>query len=70
MGQVSVQSQMLVARTIRVIGRSSRAIEEHARLIRLLANRDSRAAQHLMEQHILSALQDILRYGLKQVPPE
>ena len=70
MGQVSIQSQMLVARTIRVIGRPSRAIEEHARLIRLLANRDSRAAQRLMEQHILSALQDILRYGLKQPSPE
>jgi hypothetical protein len=70
MGQVSVQNQMLVARTIRVIGRPSRAIEEHARLIRLLANRDSRAAQRLMEQHILGALQDILRYVLKQAPPE
>jgi DNA-binding GntR family transcriptional regulator len=61
---------MLVARTIRVIGRPSRAIEEHARLIGLLANHDSRRAQRVMEQHILSALQDILRYGLKQGPPE
>ena len=64
MGQLSLQSQVLVARTIRLVGRPSRAIEEHRELIDLIAARQVKAAQELMERHILSALEDILRFGL------
>ena len=64
MGQLSLQSQVLVARTIRLVGRPSRAIEEHRELIDLIAARQDKAAQELMERHILSALEDILRFAL------
>lgn len=69
MGQLSLQSQVLVARTIRLVGRPSRAIEEHRELIDLIAARQDRAAQELMERHILSALEDILRFGLPTSAP-
>ena len=42
-----------------------RAIEEHGQLLEHLARRDCQAAQHLMEHHILSALEDIVRFGLQ-----
>jgi len=61
MGQLQLQSEMLMASTIRISGRPVRAIEEHRRLIERLAARDAEAAGRLMEQHILSALDDILR---------
>ena len=64
MGQLSLQNEMLMARTIRLVGRPSRAIEEHRELIELIAGRQDKAAQELMERHILSALEDILRFGL------
>lgn len=60
MGQLNLQSQVLMARTIRLAGRPSRAIEEHRELIELIARRQDKAAQELMERHILSALEDIL----------
>jgi DNA-binding GntR family transcriptional regulator len=66
MSQLNLQSQVLVARTIRLAGRPSRAIEEHRDLIELVARRQEKAAQELMERHILSALEDILRYGIPQ----
>jgi DNA-binding GntR family transcriptional regulator len=66
MGQLTLQSQVLMAKTIRLVGRPSRAIEEHRDLIELIAARDERAAQALMEQHILSALEDILRFGISK----
>jgi DNA-binding GntR family transcriptional regulator len=69
MGQLSLQSQVLVARTIRLVGRPSRAIEEHRELIDLIATRQVKAAQELMERHILSALEDILRIGLPKPAP-
>ena len=69
MGQLSLQSQVLVARTIRLVGRPSRAIEEHRELIDLIAARQDKAAQDLMERHILSALEDILRIGLPKPAP-
>jgi DNA-binding GntR family transcriptional regulator len=62
MGQLRHQSEMLAATTIRIIGRPVRAIEEHRRLIELIEKRDSKAAEQLMEHHILSALEDIVRY--------
>jgi DNA-binding GntR family transcriptional regulator len=64
MGQLTLQSQMLMAKTIRLVGRPSRAIEEHREVIDLIAARKKAEAQALIEQHILSALEDILRYGL------
>jgi len=64
MGQLSLQSQVLMARTIRLAGRPSRAIEEHRDLIGLIAQRQSDRAQRLMERHILSALDDILLSGI------
>jgi DNA-binding GntR family transcriptional regulator len=36
-------------------------MEEHRRLIELIEQRDSKAAEQLMEFHILSALEDIVR---------
>lgn len=68
MGQLSLQSQVLMARTIRLAGRPSRAIEEHRELIELIARRQDKAAQEVMERHILSALEDILRFGLPRAP--
>jgi len=69
MGQLSLQSQVLMARTIRLAGRPSRAIEEHRELIELIAGRQDKAAQALMERHILSALEDIMRFGLPGTAP-
>jgi DNA-binding GntR family transcriptional regulator len=66
MGQLTLQSQMLMARTIRLVGRPSRAIEEHRDLIELIAARRDKDAQMLMERHILSALDDILRFGISK----
>jgi DNA-binding GntR family transcriptional regulator len=65
MEQLDLQSQMLMARTIRLVGRPSRAIEEHHELIDLIARRQARAAQRVMERHILSALEDIVRVGIR-----
>src|ERR1035437_7964573 len=61
MGQLRQQSEMLTATTIRITGRPLRAIEEHRRLIELIEKRDSKGAEQLMEYHILSALEDIVR---------
>jgi DNA-binding GntR family transcriptional regulator len=66
MGQLSLQSQMLMGRTIRLVGRPSRAFEEHRDLIELIARRDERAAERLMESHILSALEDIVRLAIRR----
>lgn len=64
MSQLALQSQMLMARTIRLVGRPSRAIEEHHELIELIARRDGAAAERLMEKHILSALEDIAQFAV------
>lgn len=66
MGQLTLQSQMLMSRTIRLVGRPSRAIEEHQDLIEMIAVRKAKDAQKLMERHILSALEDIVKYGLRR----
>jgi DNA-binding GntR family transcriptional regulator len=57
---------MLMARTIRLAGRPSRAIEEHRELIELIARREPKPAQDLMELHILSASEDIVRLAIAQ----
>jgi DNA-binding GntR family transcriptional regulator len=61
-GQISMKTQMLSAKTIRT-GRPSRAVEEHRCILRLIANRDGCAAQEVMRNHILGALEDILGHG-------
>ena len=67
--QVDLQSQMLMAKTIRLAGRPSRAIEEHRELIDLIARREEKAAQELMELHILSASEDIVQLAIAQRAP-
>ena len=62
MAQVALQSEMLTAKTIRIVGRPLRAIEEHGRMIDLLEKREADNAEELMRVHIMSALQDILRW--------
>lgn len=56
---------MLSAKTIRLLGRPSHAVQEHKQIIELIAKRGTQAAQELMERHILSAMEDILRHGLR-----
>ncbi len=63
MGQISLKTQMLSAKTIR-LGRGARAVQEHRRLIELIAQREVTSAQELMQEHLLSALEDIIRHGL------
>jgi len=65
MGQLQSQTEMLTARTIRIIGRPVRAIEEHQKLIDLIAARDTGNAEALMRTHILSALDDILLHSTR-----
>lgn len=62
MDQLHLHSEVLMVRTIHITGRPVRAIEEHRRLIEALAARQAGAAGQIMEQHILSALQDILQW--------
>jgi DNA-binding GntR family transcriptional regulator len=66
MAQLALQSQMLIGKTIRLAGRPSRAMEEHHQLIDLIARRQEKAAERLMERHILSALEDILRFAIRE----
>jgi DNA-binding GntR family transcriptional regulator len=67
MGQVALQSEMLTGKTIRIVGRPLRAIEEHSRLIEHIAKRDAQQAVELMRFHIMSALDDILRWNVQRV---
>ncbi len=62
MGQLRLQNELLMIKTMRIVGRPLRAIEEHARLVELLAARDEASAQELMSAHILGALEDLLRH--------
>ena len=68
MEQLSRQSEMLVARTIRLVNRPLRAVEEHVQIIECIARRDPHGGEQLMQRHILSALEDIIRYSLGQRP--
>ncbi|MCX6628278.1 MAG: FCD domain-containing protein, partial [Candidatus Solibacter sp.] len=63
MGQLRLQSEMLMAKTIRIAGRPVRAIEEHQQLIELIGTGDAGGAERVMEHHIMSAMEDILRWG-------
>jgi DNA-binding GntR family transcriptional regulator len=64
MAQVALQSEMLTGKTIRIVGRPLRAIEEHSRLIDLIEKREAHKAEKLMSFHILSALEDIVRFHI------
>jgi DNA-binding GntR family transcriptional regulator len=66
MAQLNLQGQVLMAKTIRLVGRPSRAIEEHHEIIDLIAARRSGEAEAKMEQHILSALEDIVKFGIRR----
>lgn len=61
MGQLRVQNDMLMIKTSRIAGRSLRAFEEHGRVIELIAQRQVKAAEQLMQTHILDALKDLLQ---------
>jgi len=61
MAQVSLQTETLTAKTIRMLGRPLRAIEEHRQLAELIGKRQTNQAEMLMESHILSALGDIIQ---------
>jgi DNA-binding GntR family transcriptional regulator len=63
MGRLRLQSEMLMAKTIRISGRPVRAIDEHQHLIEAISHRDAAAAVALLEAHILSAVEDIVRWG-------
>ena len=63
MGQLRLQSEMLMAKTIRIAGRPVRAMEEHQQLIEFIERRDAANAERVMEHHISSAMEDILRWG-------
>jgi DNA-binding GntR family transcriptional regulator len=62
MDQLALQSEMLSSKTIRIAGRPMRALEEHSRLIEFIATGNAKAAEELMEHHIMSALDDILQF--------
>lgn len=59
MGSISVQMQLMVAQTVQVPGRPSRATSEHREMIELLAKRDAPAAEALMKAHVYAALDDL-----------
>ena len=61
MGQLRLQNEVLMAKTIRIAGRPVRAIEEHQQLIDFIAARDAGNAERAMQHHISSALEDITR---------
>jgi DNA-binding GntR family transcriptional regulator len=63
-GQISLKTQMLSAQTIR-LGRQELAMQEHRRLVELIAARDAGRAEELMHRHVLGALEDILRHGVE-----
>ena len=62
-GQISLKTQVLSTKTIQS-GRASRAVQEHRSLLRHIANRDASAAQALMQEHILGALEDVLFHDI------
>jgi DNA-binding GntR family transcriptional regulator len=67
MAPVSLKAQMLTAATIRMAGRPPRAIREHRELIELIAAGRIPEAEDLIDRHLSSALNDILRVGIKSL---
>jgi DNA-binding GntR family transcriptional regulator len=68
MSQVALQSEMLTGKTIRIVGRPLRAIEEHSQLIDLVEARNPDKAETLMGSHIMSALEDIISSHIASNP--
>ena len=66
MGQLRLQTEMLSAKTIRIKGRPSRALEEHGLLIELIARREAERSVELIRNHIVGALEDYLRSDSSQ----
>lgn len=62
MGPLALQLQILTGHTVRLSGRPRHGVEEHRELIARLEARDAKGAEALMERHILSALEDLLRH--------
>lgn len=60
MAQVALQSELLSARSINMLGRPSRAVAEHGKLIEYMEKRQVDAAEKAMEEHIISAMEAIL----------
>jgi DNA-binding GntR family transcriptional regulator len=67
MAQLSMKVQMLTAATIRMAGRPSRAVREHRDIISLIAERRAPEAEDVIQRHLASALEDILRAGVKSL---
>ena len=65
MGQVTPQCEMFAVKTQRIEGRPARAVEEHEELIKLLEAGKPKQAEELIQSHILSAMNDILRVNFK-----
>jgi len=61
MDQVTHQCEMFAVKSEQIEGRPPRAVEEHEELIKLLEAGKQKQAEELMQSHILSALEDILR---------
>lgn len=60
MSQLTLQVQVITARTVRFSGRPSKGFQEHRQLLTRLQARDAKGAEALMERHILSALEELL----------
>lgn len=52
--------RLCMTRTVAVTGRPEKAIKEHEKLIRAIADRRPDAAAGIMEQHILNAMTDVI----------
>ncbi|HXK62541.1 MAG TPA: GntR family transcriptional regulator [Acidobacteriota bacterium] len=65
MDALSLQLQMLMAQTIRFSGRPARALREHAALIDAMERGSEQEAQRIMEDHLMAALEDILKANTK-----
>jgi DNA-binding GntR family transcriptional regulator len=63
MDQLRLQNEMLMVKTEGIAGRPLRGFEEHSRVIELIAQRQVKAAEQLMQTHILDAFQDLIRLG-------
>jgi DNA-binding GntR family transcriptional regulator len=61
MDQLGLQNEVLMVKSVRIAGRALRAFEEHRLLIELIAQRQVKAAEQLMQTHILEALKDLIR---------
>lgn len=66
MDRVALQTETLAVQTIRILGRPLRAIEEHVQILDRIKKRQARQAEALMEEHILSALDDIVQSNHQQ----